>query len=135
MNVAGPDELARLHHLGQEQKRVCLDSHTAVQQENERPLCRLDAHASRGESPTVLLLENPSWNSSANRTARDVAAPVRRAVVDDDQLCIETASLEGYEKCIDRPREVSRFVVGRHDDGKSRTAHRITLTWTQASAR
>ena len=120
VDVARPDELARLHHAADRTGVRLPRSHTAVQEENERPLCRLDARASRGESPTVLLLENPSGNSSANRTARDVAAPVRGAVVDDDQLCIETASLDGYEKCIDRPREVSRFVVGRHDDGKSR---------------
>jgi glycosyltransferase involved in cell wall biosynthesis len=119
VHVAGPHVLAPSEPIGDERKGVGLEAYSSVEEENELGLRLAHAAPASRQAPEIRLPEHASRHAVDESSRHDLPAAVRRPVVDDDELGLEPASLDGYDKSLQRGWEVSSLVVDRHDDAET----------------
>jgi hypothetical protein len=103
---------------------------SAVEEQDPLSTGRVEARLAGPEAPPIRLREDGERQAVGNRMADNIAAPVCRPVVDDDQVGIESAALDGRDESVDGRGKLQRLVVHGHDNGELALgkAHPPTLT-------
>jgi hypothetical protein len=120
--VASPDpeaahDAVRAGQGKQAVEVVDVELPVAVHVEDVRLARRLESRAQRGAvAPVLRMVPRPQAGKPGGETVQDLAGPIAAAVVDDDDLVVETARLEKGDDTADHAVDVRLFVERRQHD-------------------
>lgn len=102
---------------------VGVDPHATVEEQRPFALRRLEPCPARFETAAVRLGQNADRHAICSGGKRDLGAAVGRAVIDHDDLGLESTVVQCGEERVDGVRQLRRLVEDGDDDTQGRLGH------------